>query len=65
MPVLCCCLQTFSSCGKWGYSLVEVCRPLIVVASLIAEYRLWRAGSLVVEQGLTCPRHLESSQTRD
>ena len=28
----------FSHCGKWGSSLVAVCRLLIVVASLAVEH---------------------------
>ena len=31
---LCCCAWAFSSCGKWVYSLVAVCRLLITVTSL-------------------------------
>ena len=30
----------FSSCGKWGYSLVAMLRLLVAVASLIPEHRL-------------------------
>ena len=32
--------QTLSSCGKWGYSLVEVCGALIAVASFVVDSRL-------------------------
>ena len=38
---LCSCVQTFSSCGVGGYSLVAVCRLLIAVASLVVEHQLW------------------------
>ena len=32
--------ELFSSCGKWGYSLVGVCGLLVVVISLVVEHRL-------------------------
>ena len=35
-----CCAQAFSICGEQGLLLVEVCRLLIAVASLVAEHRL-------------------------
>ena len=46
-----------------GYSLVVVHRLLVVVASLVVEYRLeecrlqklQHVGSVVVEHGLSCP----------
>ena len=47
-------LQTFCSCGK-GWGLPVVHRLLIVVVSLV-EPRLYRAGSVAVEQGLNCPK---------
>ena len=46
---LCCCMQTFSSCGEQGLLFIAVhsslqsalqCTLLIVVASLVAEYGL-------------------------
>ena len=43
--------ELFSSCNKWVYCLVVVL--LMVVASLIAEHRLWgRQASLAVAPGL-------------
>ena len=35
-----CCTQAFFSCSERGYSLVVVCRLLVVVASLAVEHRL-------------------------
>ena len=35
-----CCALAFSNCGEWGLLFVAVCRPLIVVASLIVEHGL-------------------------
>ena len=40
MKGLFCCIQAVSSCGKQGLLFVVVCRLLIAVASLVAEYRL-------------------------
>ena len=57
-------LQIFCSCGK-GWGLLVVHRLLTVVASLIVEHRLYRAGSIAVEQGLNCPKNTESSPSRD
>jgi len=37
------CCMGFSlavASGRWGYSLVAVCRPLIAVASLVMEHGL-------------------------
>ena len=34
------CARAFSSCGKWGPLFIAVCRPLTIVASLVAEHRL-------------------------
>ena len=34
------CARAFSSCGKWGPLFIAVRRPLIIVASLVAEHRL-------------------------
>ena len=34
------CARDFSSCGKWGPLFITVCRPPIIVASLVAEHRL-------------------------
>ena len=55
-----CCVQAFSSCGKWGLLFIAVRGLLIAVASLIAEYglqvrglqQLWLTGSVVVARGL-------------
>ena len=61
---LCCCVQAFSSCGKWDILFVVVCRFLIAVASLVMEHRVegTRASvvaacglsSVVVAQRLSC-----------
>ena len=32
--------KLFSSCGKWGYSLVVVCGLLVVAISLVVEHGL-------------------------
>ena len=37
---LCCCIQTFSSCGEWGLLFFVVHGLLTVVASLVAEHGL-------------------------
>ena len=51
---LCCCMWAFSSCGDGGSSLVAVPRLLIVVASLVAEHRLWGPqASAVAAPGLS------------
>ena len=34
------CARVFSSCSKWGPLFIAVCRPLTIVASLVAEHRL-------------------------
>ena len=34
------CARAFSSCGERGPLFIAVCRPLTVVASLVAEHRL-------------------------
>ena len=34
------CARTFCSCGERGPLFIAVCRPLIVVASFVAEHRL-------------------------
>ena len=39
-----CCVQAFSSCSKWGYSL---CRLLVVAASLVRAQALWCEASVV------------------
>ena len=44
----------FSSCGKWGYSIVAVPRLLFAVASFVAEHGLQGAwASVVVACGLS------------
>ena len=35
-----CSVRAFSSCGEWGLLFLAVRGHLIVVASLVAEYRL-------------------------
>ena len=37
---LCCCARAFSSCGEQGLLFIAVRRPLIAVASLVAEHGL-------------------------
>ena len=37
---LCCCVQAFSSCGKWGLLFLAVHGLLTAVASLVAEHGL-------------------------
>ena len=34
------CARALSSSGKWGPLFIEVHRPLIIAASLVAEHRL-------------------------
>ena len=65
---LCCCVQTlFSCCCGWGcYSLVVVCGLLHGITSLAVEHRLqgpW--ASVVVVYGISCPRHVGSSETKN
>ena len=36
---LCCCVQAFSSCGKWGLLFIAVPGLFIVVVSLVLEHR--------------------------
>ena len=75
---LCCCAQSFSSCGEQGLLFVAVHRLLTVVAPLVAEHRLqacglqqlWLAGSRAQAQqlwhtGLVAPWHVGSSWNRD
>ena len=52
-----CCVQVISSCREQGLVFV-VCKPLIVVASLIAEHGL-------SSYGLVAPQHVGSSHIRD
>ena len=49
-----CCTWAFSSCSKRGLLFVVVLRLLIVVASLVAEHRLWSAGSVAMVHRLSC-----------
>ena len=66
---LCCCVQAFSSCGKWGLLFLAVHGLLTAVASLVAEHglqsagfsscgtwaqQLWLAGSRAQAQQLWC-----------
>ena len=53
----------FSSWGEQGLFFVAVHGFLIVVASLVAEHRLYSAGLVVV--GTRALGHLGSSETRD
>ena len=39
-----CCARAFSSCGEWGLLFVAVHGLLVVVASLVAEHRLYVHG---------------------
>ena len=48
------CARTFSTYGKRGPLFIVVRGPLTIVASLVAEHRLRRAGSVVVAHGLSC-----------
>ena len=59
-------VRAFSSCGKCGPLFITVRRPLIIVASLVADgaqapdaqaQQLWLTGP-------AAPRHVGSSQTR-
>ena len=50
---LCCCVWGSSGCGKQG--VLPLCAWLIVVASLVAEHRLWGVQAAVVAaRGLEC-----------
>ena len=57
-----CCMQVFSSCGKWELLFIVVHGFLIAVASLvwstgcghIGFSTWWHTGSVVVEHGLSC-----------
>ena len=53
------CARAFSSCSKWRPLFIAVRRPLIIVASLVAEHRLQtrrlsNSGSVIVAHGLSC-----------
>ena len=54
-----------SSCGKQGLLFFAVWGLLIVVASLVAKHGLYSMDSVAVVHGLSCPQHVDSSQTRD
>ena len=57
-------LRLFSLVGvSRGYSSLQLHGFLIVVASLVAEHRLYSAGLVVV--GTRALGHLGSSETRD
>ena len=73
-----CSMQASFSCVEQGLLFVAVGRPLIAVASLVAEYglqacglqQLWLADSRAQAQqlwhmGLVAPWHVGSSQTKD
>ena len=52
-----CCKWAFSSCIEQGATLPCRARTSLVMASLVAEYRLqelWHAGSAVTAHGLGC-----------
>ena len=70
---VCCYTRAFSSAASRGYSLIAVCRFLMVVASLVAEHGLQGAQASGVAAhdlqqlwytGLAGPQHVESPQTR-
>ena len=48
------CARASSSCSKWGPLFIAVRRPLTIVASLVAEHRPRRAGSVIVAHGPSC-----------
>ena len=48
------CARAFSSCGKRGPLFIAVHGPLTIAASLVAEHRLRRAGSVIVAHGPSC-----------
>ena len=52
-------------CGKQELLFFVVWGPLSVGASLVAKHGLWSTDSVAVVHGLSCPQHVESSQTRD
>ena len=70
---LCCCTQSFSSCGKWG--LLSRCgvQASHCIGFSVAEHglqacglqQLQHVGSIVVAHRLSCPWHEGSSSTRD
>ena len=49
-----CCEGSFPAVVSRGYSLVEMCRLLTAVASLVAVPGLWSTGSAVVGHGFNC-----------
>ena len=50
-----CCTGFSLVVGSEGYSLAVVLRILVVVASLVAEHRLWSTqASVVGARGLSC-----------
>ena len=52
-----CCVQTFSSCGKWGLLFLVVRGLLIVEAFLLAEHGLLSVwASAVVAHRLSCSK---------
>lgn len=65
---VCCCTQTFYSCGERGYSLVDV-RGLLMQWLLLLWSRGFSIGGTRAQwfwlEGLVAPWHLESSWTRD
>ena len=46
--------RAFSSCGKRGPLFITVRGPLTIAASLVAEHRSRRSGSVVVAHGPSC-----------
>ena len=52
-----CCVQTFSSCGKWGLLCLVVRGLLILAAFLLAEHGLLSVwASVVVAHRLSCSK---------
>ena len=54
VPGLGCCVGFSLVVASRGYSLVAVCRPLIVVASLVVEHGLQLLGMWAPEHKLSC-----------
>ena len=48
------CARAFSSYGKWGPLFITVRGPLTIAASLVAEHKSRRAGSVIVAHGHSC-----------
>ena len=48
------CARALSSCGERGPLFTAVRGPLTIAASLVAEHRPRRAGSVIVAHGPSC-----------